>query len=180
VNNISTEVKTDFTPLYSTLTFAAAAALGTQQEFFRTTRSSEGPEKTNMRREGELIAPERFDVFGLRFLFNNTEPVEVENIISKYAVQLEIGGVVRWEGPMKMFPGGGGMQLSTATAATSGIADPRAVFAIPFDRPDLSLAIEAGDDFVVRLVSKAGYTLTAAKTAEITAVLEGLYTRPQR
>ena len=172
-------------PLYDTLTAAAAATLSNTIIMFQTPQSqSIGPELTNMTGQGVLSAGESQDVYSIRCQFLGTHPTDMLAIMKSYQISLVYGGKRVFESTIDATPGGGGVTgfgaLSTTAATTTlrevyannGVADPRAVYTFDLNKP---IKLESGPQFSV--VLKCGGTAPTLLAAGGTTYGGGLFMR---
>jgi hypothetical protein len=171
------------TPLYDTVTFAASAVVSeTSGLFFQNVGagSNKNQGQTNLDRPGELIAPEAFSIYSIRFKWQeNILAADIYQLFNNLAFQFFIGKKDYQLAPIWYFAAGAGIySVTNVTAAsfyTNGIPSRESIhkLAIP-------LVLENGVNFKAVLTGNA-VTLTAGASggtgAIFQAMLDGLYAR---
>jgi len=193
--------------LFDKVNFAAAATLSQRIQFF-TTAQGEGTSPTvgsgtktvadtNLDRSREL--PSRYNRFDLRAIrlvvSGNTGvpvPADVYSLFKNFVLQLIIDGTLYTNGPLEMFPAGGGMSgIGQLTTAGLGITD--STFGVnngwPSNEAIFKLAepiiIPQGSTFELDLVGNTSIALVAGTGTPtslgrgllLTSILEGLADR---
>jgi len=145
--------------------------------FFQVPISGTKPkEDTNMIQAGRLEDPQRFFVTALRIVMASAmSPVDIDEFQKKYYCEFYIGQKIYQEGPLVLFPGGGGVQgMSTATSQAfwnNGAPDPRAINLLGEE----GVWILQGQQFRVEV--KTTTTFTMATAQNILVVLDGILYR---
>jgi hypothetical protein len=157
-----------WTPLYDTITLAAAGTLGPLTQFFGRTAAGSGIAITNMQQANMLPGVEAFEVHALRvFVLGVT--ADLEDMYQNLVVRFYRGRAVELEAPVEYFAGGAGMYLTTAASVDvyNGIPDPRAIVTLPDP-----IRIEGGEHFSVTL---EGVLTTASARLTTRIYLDGAY-----
>lgn len=151
-------------PLYDTYSIALNQPVPNSISFFdQRTEAQNGFHVTNMRRAGQLVNGETFQVFGIAFHLTDGDPADLFNLITKYAVELKIVGKPRIQAPLDFFPAVGGPFGAIATTATTttkqiltnGAPSHVGQFALS---PEYAPLIETGQSFEVVLRGTSGFT----------------------
>lgn len=180
---VANKMDVQHTPIYDTVTYAAAAAINDiNSAFFTNVGPASGKTLagTNMRQGNRLPAPEAFSIFGFRFRWSeNILLADLLSILNGFALEFSLGQKVYNRAPLWYYAAGGGIDgFSTRTDAsvyTNGLPSRESMhkLAIP-------IVIENQMEFSARLVGNA-FTLAAAGAggtgAIIQLVLDGLYAR---
>lgn len=164
------KVDTQWTPLYSTKSFAAAAVVGAEKTFFDDVVGTAGigPEITNMTRAFELEAPRQMLVHAMRVAFIDTDAADMIKFFKSYTTRLIVAGFTRLEAPPENWTAGAGLYNS---GVQNGIPDARSVYTVA-SHP---IRIPAGIGFSVKFVGTS-VTVTAAATVRI--YLDGPLSKP--
>lgn len=174
------QLQARYSPLYDTKSVAGSASTGASLTFFQNLMSTSGRAITNMKKAGELPAPERFEVYALRLALLECGGGDIQDLYQGFGVEMKVSGKTVLEGPIEYFAGGAGIYgFATTTATTTtisqlsnGVPDPRAVALMP---AGYQIPIEAGEPFEVVL---SGTAFTAAAAIVIRAMLEGIHYWP--
>lgn len=180
---VSNRMDVQHTPIYDTVTFAAAAAINeTNSSFFTNVGPASGKTLalTNMTIGGRLPAPEAFSIFGYRFRWSeNILLADLISILNGFALEFELGQKVYQRGPLWYYNAGGGiLAMTTRTSEsiyTNGLPSREAMhkLAIP-------IVIENQMNFAARFRGNA-FTLAAVGAGGTGAIfvllLDGLYAR---
>ena len=166
-------------PLYDTYELATTTATPVKIVFFENpTGAAKGSQLTNMSDGFKLTPPEAFQVAALRFVALGTPLVDLLALMQQYAATLIVSGKKLIEAPLDYFAGGGGAVMAAQGAgagtleyAQNGIADPRAIAAIPLED---QILIDSGETFRVEL---NGSTLTTTAALFLRCYLDGRYGR---
>lgn len=160
-------------PLYDTYTIAAAGSVPNNIAFFDTrTEAQHGLHVTNMRRAGQLVNGETFEVFGVAFHATDIAPADLTALIKNYGVELKVVGKTRIQGTLDFFPAVGGpfgaiattAATTTATILTNGAPSHGGYMALS---PGNSLLIETGQSFEVVLRGTSGFTAASSPATGI-------------
>jgi len=180
---VANKMDVQHTPIYDTITYAAAAVINdTNSAFFTNVGPASGKTlaQTNMRQGNRLAAPEAFSIFGFRLRWSeNILLADLISILNGFALEFSLGQKVYNRAPLWFYEAGGGIDgFSTRTDSsvyTNGLPSREAMhkLAIP-------IVIENQMEFSARLVGNA-FTLAAAANggtgATIQLLLDGLYAR---
>lgn len=136
---------------------------------------------TNLIQAGRLEDPQRFFVTALRFLFaSDTLSVDLNEMLQRYYCEFWIGSKIYQEGPLPLFPGGGGVcGFTTETQESNwnnGCADPRAINLLGEE----GIWILQGQQFRVELKASSTFTTSNATNAtgiDLLVVLDGILYR---
>jgi len=166
-------------PLYDTYELATTTATPVKIVFFENpTGAAKGPELTNMSDAFKLTPPEAFRVCALRFVALGTPLLDLVLLMQQYAATLIVSGHKLLEAPLDYWAGGSGAVIAgqgagagTLEYAQNGVADPRAIAAIPLED---QILIDSGETFRVEL---NGSTLTTTAALFLRCYLDGRYGR---
>jgi len=164
--------------LYDRLTAAVAATTATSLRFFQSPISATKTKNdTNLLSAGQLPHPERFKVLALRFIFApNMHPGDIELFLSTYYAEFYVGQSIYAEGPMSLYPGGGGISTAATAYSNNGVPDPRAIYSLGDKGPEIG----QGENFYVLCTGTAFTLQTAANGGtgqDILCVLDGIRVR---
>ena len=162
-------------PLYHRLNAAAGAVTAVTLNFFRNVGGLTKND-TNLIKDSELPAPERFKVGALRFIFASRMAfADVYQFLRTYFCEFFIGNSIYQEGPLALYPGGAGVSGFTTRTAQStwnnGNTDPSAINSMGDSGPEIG----QGESFRV-VVSGTAFTLAAAPEGtgqDLLCVLDG-------
>lgn len=175
---VKSQMDVQHTPLYDTITLAAATAVNqTTGAFFTNvgTQSGKTLAQTNLGSNKELQAPEAFSVFAIRFRWSeNASITDVVAIVNGFALQFWIGNKWYNLAPLWHYNAGGGIYMPSVVSSNGlPTRDGMHKLAIP-------IVIENKAQFYAVLQGNA-YTLSstnAGGTGFIGQVLlDGLYAR---
>ena len=166
-------------PLYDTYELATTTATPVKIVFFENpTGATKGSQLTNMSDGFKLTPPEAFQVAAIRFVALGTPLVDLLSLQQQYAASLIVSGKILLEAPVDYFAGGAGAVLvgqggglGTLEYAQNGVADPRAIAAIPAQD---QILIDSGETFRVEL---NGATFTTSAALFLRCYLDGRYGR---
>jgi hypothetical protein len=178
-------------PLYDTFTVPVATAIVPPVQFFTVPIGTIGSGfataktivQTNLTQPARLEAPRSFEVHALRiFVDQNILFLDLRNTYNNLVAVLIVGEKAYQQGPVWMFPAGGGITgnptLSGQSNWQNGLANPCAINLIA--QPFL-VKLEQGENFRVELQGTAGFTTAAAAVGgtgiTFTVVLDGILTR---
>lgn len=171
------------TPLYDTITLAAAAVVNeTTSAFFTNVGPASGKTlaQTNMTQSQRLPAPEAFSIFGLRLRWSedilNTDAL---TLINGMALEFWLGQKFYQRAPLWYFAPGGGLNVVTTNNATEYISNGQ-VTRESMHKLAIPIVIENQMTFFARLVGNP-VTLSAAAVGgtglTLQLVLDGFYAR---
>ena len=166
-------------PLYDTYELATTTATPVKIVFFENpTGATKGRQLTNMSDGFKLTPPEAFYVAALRFVALGTPLLDLKLLMQQYAATLIVSGKILLEAPVDYFAGGAGAVLvgqggglGTLEYAQNGVADPRAIAAIPAQD---QILIDSGETFRVEL---NGATFDTTAALFLRCYLDGRYGR---
>ena len=166
-------------PLYDTYELATTTATPVKIVFFENpTGATKGRQLTNMSDGFKLTPPEAFYVAALRFVALGTPLLDLKLLMQQYAATLIVSGKILLEAPVDYFAGGAGALIvgeasgaGTLEYAQNGVADPRAIAAIPVQD---QILIDSGETFRVEL---NGATFTTSAALFLRCYLDGRYGR---
>lgn len=178
-------------PLYDTFTVAAATAIVPPVQFFTVPIGTAGSGfataktivQTNLTQPARLEAPRSFEVHALRlYVQQNVAFADLISLFNSLVAVLIVGEKAYQQGPVWMFPAGGGITGNPTIAGASnwqnGLANPCAINLIA--QPFL-VKLEQGENFRVELQGTTGFTTAAAAAGgtglTIVTVLDGILTR---
>ena len=171
------------TPLWDTVTYAAAATITTNTSAFFT---NVGPAAgktlagTNMTTGNRLDAPQAFSIMGIRFRWaENILLADLNSILAGFALNFVLGQKSYNQGPLYYYNSGGGIDgfttRSDSSVYTNGQPSRAAAHTIA-----IPIVIENQMNFSAELVG-ANFVLAAAGAGGTGAVfqllLDGLYAR---
>lgn len=171
------------TPIYDTVTVAAAASLSTlTSAFFTNVGAASGKTLglTNMTQAQRLPAPEAFSIFGFRFRYSeDILAADLISILNSMVLEFYLGQKQYQRAPLWYFNAGGGIYAvttrQTASFYTNGYPDREGMhkLAIP-------IVIENQMTFYAQLNGTA-FTMAAAAAGgtgiTMQLLLDGLYAR---
>lgn len=172
------------TPLYDTVTLAAAAAVTSlTTAFFTSVGPSSGKTlaQTNMTQANILQAPQAFSIFGFRFRWSeDILRADLITLVNTFALNFTLGQKSYQLGPLWYYAAGGGIWAATTRTAesvyTNGLPTRESMHKL-----GITLVIENTMSFAASLVGAATYTLTAGASggtgATLQLLLDGLYAR---
>lgn len=171
------------TPLYDTITLAAAAVVNeTTSAFFTNVGPASGKTlaQTNMTQSQRLPAPEAFSIFGLRLRWSedilNTDALA---LINGMALEFWLGQKFYQRAPLWYFAPGGGLNVVTTNNATEYISNGQ-VTRESMHKLAIPIVIENQMTFFARLVGNpVALSAAAAGGTGLTLqlVLDGFYAR---
>lgn len=171
------------TPLYDTVTLAAAAAVNeTTSSLFTDVGPASGKTRalTNMTQAGILPSPQAFSIFGFRFRWReDILRADLDSILNGFALTFSLGQKEYNLGPLWYYASGGGIagetNVSAAQFLTNGtpMRESRHQLSLP-------IVIESRIDFEAHLVGTA-FTLAVGGAGgtgfTFQLLLDGLYAR---
>lgn len=171
------------TPIYDTVTVAAAAVVNeTTSAFFTNVgpASAKTLALTNMSQSQRLPAPEAFSIFGFRLRWSeNVFLTDAYAILNGLALEFWLGQKVYQRAPLWYFAPGGGLNAVT-TVTDHEILSNGAVTRESMHKLAIPIVIENQMTFFARLVGTP-VTLTAAAAGgtglTLQLVLDGFYAR---
>lgn len=171
------------TPLYDTITIAAAAVVNeTTSAFFTNVGPASGKTlaQTNMTQSQRLPAPEAFSIFGLRLRWSeNILDADALALINGMALEFWLGQKFYQRAPLWYFAPGGGLNVVTTNNATEYISNGQ-VTRESMHKLAIPIVIENQMTFFARLVGNP-VTLSAAAVGgtglTLQLVLDGFYAR---
>ncbi len=120
---ISDQLDVQDTPVYDTITYAAAATItSANSQFFTNVGSASGKTfvQTNMTTSQKLIAPEAFSVFGLRIYWAGTVlRADLDSILNGFIYEFWLGQKYYQRAPLWHFSAGAGIDGYTTRSAES-------------------------------------------------------------
>lgn len=178
-------------PLYDTFTAAAAAVITPPVQFFTVPVGNTGSGfagaktivHTNLTQPARLEAPRSFEVHALRLYFDqNILFADLLAFYDNLVAVLIVGEKAYQQGPIWMFPAGGGITGNPTIAGASnwqnGLANPCAINLIA--QPFL-VKLEQGENFRVEFQGTSAFNLAAAGAGgtgiRAVAILDGILTR---
>lgn len=187
------QVDVQHTPLYDTITYAAAASITeTNSAFFTSVgpASSKTLAQSNMTQANRLPAPEAFAVFSYRLRWaENIQMSDALNILNGFAYQFYVNQKQYQTAPLWHFPAGGGpftAGLVTGIATPPALATTSTNNGVPTReailRLAITLSIENQATFGAGLKGNA-FTLAASGGSTLGTglilvnMLDGLYAR---
>lgn len=185
------EGRADIVPwiLYDRLTTAAASTTAVEYDFFTTPiGGTKFRQDTNLQQVSQLPNPQHFNTLSLQMYFSSRmNPVDIGTFLDTYYLEFWIGDKVYAQGPLSQFPGGAG--IAGATTATNqsvysnGLPSPGAVIDFRMGENPIGHHILQGQNFFVKVLSNAGFALTASGAPanglglNLLCVLEGVLSR---
>ncbi len=180
---VSDRMDVQSTPLYDTVTLAAAGTVSTLTTAFFTNvgaASNKTLAQTNMTQSQKLPAPEAFSVFGFRLRWQeNILLADLYTVLTNFALSFYLGQKRYQLGPLWYYNAGGGVNAvttaNTTTVLTNGVPTRESMhkLAIP-------VVIENQMTFYAQFEGTQ-QTLTAAANggtgATFQLLLDGLYAR---
>lgn len=171
------------TPLYDTITLAAAAVVNeTTSAFFTNVGPASGKTlaQTNMTQSQRLPAPEAFSIFGLRLRWSeNILNTDALALINGMALEFWLGQKFYQRAPLWYFAPGGGLNVVTTNNATEYISNGQ-VTRESMHKLAIPIVIENQMTFFARLVGNpVALSAAAAGGTGLTLqlVLDGFYAR---
>lgn len=178
-------------PLYDTFTVPVATLITPPVQFFTVPIGTIGSGfataktivQTNLTQPARLEAPRSFEVHALRvYVQQNVVFADMISLFNSLVAVLIVGEKAYQQGPVWMFPAGGGVTgnptIAGATNWQNGLANPCAINLIA--QPFL-VKLEQGENFRVELQGTTGFTTAAAGVGgtglTLVAVLDGILTR---
>ena|ERR1700722_12944444 len=182
------EGRADIVPwlLYDRLFTSAATATSVEYDFFTTPiGGAKYQQDTNLTQVQQLPNPQHFNCTSLQMYFSSQMIAsDIGKFLDTYYLQFWIGDKVYAQGPLSMFPGGGGITGFTTATNTSiysnGIPSPHAVVDFRMGDNPIGHHILQGQNFVVKVLTNAGFTTSATSGAiglSLLCVLNGVLSR---
>jgi hypothetical protein len=166
---------------YHRLTGAANTAVAATLFFFQTGIPGQTIQVSNLTLSGQLSPPERALVTAVRFYFSDMDQADCRDFATLAVLRLKIGKDYYAEGPLHLFPGGGGVAgfttFTTRQNMSNGEKDPRAVNAWGSTN---GVPIGINQSFVGEVWTTAFTTATAANGGtgySLTAILDAYRAR---
>jgi hypothetical protein len=174
-NYVPDALRAQVTPLYDTVSIAAAAQPATIN-FFSHEVAVDGRPVTNLVEKNKITGPGNFIIGSMRFVPIGITKADFQKWMESYVLRLIRGNaeIAELEAPPEYWAGGCGPNWFSDGAAaateclTNGLPDPRAVATLaPF-----TIKLTAGDHFAVRL---EGVSVTPAAAHKLRVYLDGVY-----
>lgn len=183
-NVFSMEIDRGPWQLYDRLTAAAGAVIPTLQFFSAPIGAAKTKGDTNMVQGNRLPPPQKFSLYSLGFLFGaDMAYADIVGILRNGWFELRIGQKIFAEGPLQLYPGGGGINGVAAAGAGAAITawnngDPTPLSTRRFG-PDFARDIPPNVYFGVTVQWGAAVTLAAAPAIgmDLMCVLDGVLDR---
>lgn len=177
---VNNRMDVQHTPLYDTVTIAAAASLSTLTSAYFTNvgpASNKTLALTNLTQSQKLAAPEAFSIFGFRYRYSeNLSLLDLYNIINGFAFEFYLGQKVYQRGPLWYFNAGGGV-YGVASQSSTSILNNGMPGRDSMHKLAISIVIENQMTFYGQLQGTS-YTLNAGGNGITTQILlDGLYAR---
>jgi hypothetical protein len=177
---VSNRMDVQHTPLYDTVTIAAASSLTVNTSALFTSvgpASGKTLAQTNLTQSQKLAAPEAFSIFGFRFRYSeNLSLLDIYNIINGFCFEFFLGQKPYQRGPIWYYNAGGGI-FASITNTTTSILNNGNPGRAEMHKLAISIVIENQMTFYGQLNGNS-YTLNASGTGiTYQMCLDGLYAR---
>lgn len=181
------EGRADIVPwiLYDRQFTAAGSTTSVEYDYFTTPiGGAKTKQDTNMEQVSVLPNPQHFNVTSMQFYFSSQMLLtDISKFLDTYYTEFWITGKNYAEGPLSMFPGGGGVTgFSTQTgvgAFSNGFPSPLAVVDFRQGTDPIGHHILQGQTFKVKVLTSAGFATQSASPVGLSllVVLEGILSR---
>lgn len=177
---VANQMDVQNTPLYDTVTIAAASSLSPLTSSLFTNvgpASNKTYAQTNMQQSRLLPSPQAFAIFGFRFRYSeNLSLLDIYNIINGFAYEFWMGDKAYQRAPVWFYGAGGGISGFFTNSATSILNN-----GVPgrndMHKLAITVVIENQMNFYA-LLNGNPYTLNASGTGiTYVSLLDGLYAR---
>jgi hypothetical protein len=177
---VNNRMDVQHTPLYDTVTIAAAGTVSTLTTAFFTNvgpSSSKTLALTNLSQSQKLAAPEAFSIFGFRFRYSeNISLLDIYNLLNGFCFEFFLGQKAYQRAPLWYFNAGGGI-YGALTNSTTSILNNGMPGRSEMHKLAISIVIENQMTFYGQLQGTT-YTANANGTGlTMVMLLDGLYAR---
>lgn len=185
------EGRADIVPwvLYDRLTTAANTTSAIEYDFFTTPiGGTKTRQDTNMTQVQQLPNPQHFNCCSLQMYFSSRmTSIDIGTMLDTYYLEFWIGDKIYAQGPLSQFPSGAGVYGGGTNTAQSawgnGFPSPNAVIDFRMGDNPIGHHILQGQNFQVKVITAAGYTLQSTTTIasaiglNLLCVLDGVLSR---